>query len=236
MGVEIHSPSSFAGTDLARRIADFGKKVRGRIKPEFTTETVRYGLRRDLAVPITHPSAKIPITVRHATDADIAILLPADTSAMDPADAREVFWRRGFIAKVGIEGCHVAVDGRDGSPAYMQWLFGPTRNDAIAKVGGFAELAPDEALLENAYTPPTHRGLGIMSVAMALIAERAEALGARYVLTYVGTDNVASLKGCHRAGFAPHLTHTRRFTAYGLLKSDSFATMPADDPRRILSF
>ncbi len=236
MDVDAHSPSPLAASNLVRRVSDFSQKVRGRLKPEFTSETARYGLRRDLEVPIAHPSAKIPISVRPVTTRDIAILLPEDTSAFDPADQKEVFWRRGFVDKVGIEGCHVAIDERDGSPAYMQWLFGPTRNDAIRKVGGFADLAPDEALLENAYTPHTHRGLGIMSAAMALIAERGAALGARYVLTYVGTDNIASLKGCHRAGFAPHLVHTRRFTAYGLLKSDSFATMPADDTRRILSF
>ncbi len=221
---------------MSRRISDLNRRAGGRLKPKFTSETVRYGLRRDLEVSAVHPIAKIPISVRPITKRDLAILLPEDTSSFDPTDQKEVFWRRCFVAKVGIEGCHVAIDERDGSPAYMQWLFGPTRNDAIRKVGGFADLSPDEALLENAYTPHTHRGLGIMSAAMALIAERGEALGARYVLTYVGTDNIASLKGCHRAGFAPYLVHTRRFTAYGLLKSDLFATMPADDPRRILSF
>jgi RimJ/RimL family protein N-acetyltransferase len=45
--------------------------------------------------------------------------------------------------------------------------------------------------------------LGIMSAAMALIAERATEVGARHVLTFVDQHNIASLKGCQRAGFHP---------------------------------
>jgi hypothetical protein len=41
-------------------------------------------------------------------------------------------------------------------------------------------LSPDEALLEGAFTPESHRGQGIMPQAMASIAEKAKDLGARY--------------------------------------------------------
>src|SRR5580658_5235651 len=75
--------------------------------------------------------------------------------------------------------------------------------------GGFLPLADGEALLENAYTPPAYRGLGVMAAAMAQIAERARDFGARKVLTFVATDNIASLKGCQRSGFYPHLLHRR---------------------------
>jgi hypothetical protein len=46
-----------------------------------------------------------------------------------------------------------------------------------------------------------------MAAAMASIAERGTDLGARWVLTFVGTENTPSLKGCARAGFS---TYTRR--------------------------
>ncbi len=49
-------------------------------------------------------------------------------------------------------------------------------------------LPPNEALLEGAYTPASHRGLGIMPAAMALIAEKAETIGARYVITFVAPE------------------------------------------------
>jgi RimJ/RimL family protein N-acetyltransferase len=84
----------------------------------------------------------------------------------------------------------------------VQWLLGVRDNDFIARLGGFPALEADQALLENAYTPPAFRGLGIMPAAMAAIAEHASELGARYVLTFVDQHNIASLKGCQRAGFS----------------------------------
>ena len=47
----------------------------------------------------------------------------------------------------------VAVGDRDGSPCYVQWLIGPGEN----ALRTFSTLAPGEALLENAYTPVSHR-------------------------------------------------------------------------------
>ena len=44
-----------------------------------------------------------------------------------------------------------------------------------------------------------------MAHAMARIAEEARCLGARWVVTFVGADNVASLKGCRKAGFSPYV-------------------------------
>ena len=40
---------------------------------------------------------------------------------------------------------------------------------------------------------------------MARIAEQASDFGAQHVITFVGHSNVASLKGCERAGFAPYV-------------------------------
>jgi hypothetical protein len=50
-------------------------------------------------------------------------------------------------------------------------------------------LAGDEALL-----------------AMARIAAEAQRFGVRWVLTFVGEENTASIKGCNRAGFLPYVT------------------------------
>jgi len=44
-----------------------------------------------------------------------------------------------------------------------------------------------------------------MAAAMALVAERGREIGARYVITFVEQNNIASLKGCKRAGFSPYL-------------------------------
>jgi GNAT superfamily N-acetyltransferase len=91
-------------------------------------------------------------------------------------------------------------------------------------------LLGDEALLEGAHTPVAYRGKGIMAEAMALIAERARDFGARYVLTFVEHDNVASLKGCKKAGFAPHLIRHDQVFLFHLLRRLRFEPFPTGSP------
>lgn len=232
MSIEADSPRGFASSETGRRIATFFRRVEGRLKLGLAKRTVRYGLRRDLTVPIERPSAKIAISVREMRQEDLDILLPSDTSAFSEQDRLEIVWRKRFAEDVGSNGCYVAIDGRDGSPCYMQWLLAPSQNEIIGRLGGFPLLEKGEALLENAYTPPTHRGLGIMSAAMALIAERGEDVNARYVITFVGDDNIASLKGCRRAGFAPYMLHIRQDYLFGIIRRNRFEPLPENDPRR----
>ncbi len=75
-----------------------------------------------------------------------------------------------------------------------------------------------------------------MSAAMALIAERATDIGARHVLTFVGDINIASLKGCQRAGFNPRMLHHRTVLGFGMITQDRFETLPEGDPRRTAKF
>jgi len=140
------------------------------------------------------------------------------------------------LAAKRIAGAFVAVDERDGRPCYIQWLFGAADNDFIRRLRGFPQLAADEALLEGAYTPASHRGLGIMPAAMGLIAEKAETIGARYVITFVDQNNIPSLKGCQRCGFSPDLLHRLVGLGFGLFRRDSFTKLAADDPRRTQKF
>jgi len=182
-------------------------------------------------VPIETPRARIPITVQPLQDRDLASLFACE----DPRDKREAAWRLAFIAKGARRG-FVAIDQRTRTPCYVQWLFGSNDNDFLKRLKGFPQLAADQALLENAYTPPAYRGLGIMSAAMALIAEHAPEVGGRHVLTFVGLDNVASLKGCQRAGFHPLILHESVRVGFGLIRRDRFATLPEADPRRSAKF
>jgi len=230
MGIEVGSPFSMVAERVSDEVATLRRRVESRLKLGLSLRSMSYGLRRDLNVPIEHPSAKIPISVRPMRDEDLDILLP-DDPLLPEQERMEANWRRGFARNVG-GGGFVAIDERDGSPAYMQWLLSPAQNDFIARLKTFPLLQADEALLENAYTPPSHRGLGIMSAAMALIAERAADFGARYVMTFVGHDNVPSLKGCRRAGFDPDMVHHRHDSLFGVIRRNSFEKMAAEDPRR----
>lgn len=234
MGTKAEIPRIPIQRDVAMDLATIRMKIARRLALGLRTQVDRYGLRRDLTVAAERPQARIPISVRPANAADLAKLL-SGAGVTEPQERQELNARRSFAAKVD-GGAYVAIDERNGAPCYVQWLLGPEKNEVIGTIGGFPLLAQGEALLEDAYTPPSHRGLGIMSAAMALIAEQGAALGARHVLTFVGVDNIASLKGCKRAGFYPYLEHRQLNWLFGTIRTDRFEEMPQGDPRRIWAF
>jgi RimJ/RimL family protein N-acetyltransferase len=177
-------------------------------------------LRRDLERTMDLPEAKIPISIRPARDADAPRILDllAELSGSERA-TRERFLR----SNIGT--CHLAVTDSD-EITYMQWLVGPEDNHLLRAHTNLPILQDGEALLENAYTPASFRGKGIMSSAMAQIAERARDLGARWVLTVVEQDNVPSLKGCHRAGFESYMIKTDRWRL--MRHQIRYSTLPPD--------
>jgi RimJ/RimL family protein N-acetyltransferase len=210
------------------------KRIAARLGAGLYFRMERYGLRRDLQTSFQKPAAKIPISVRPLQRADLPALFDLDGAGDDPATQREVGWRRDFAA--GRSGGYVAVDDRDGTPCYVQWLFGAVDNEFVRKMRSFPHLEHDEALLENAYTPSKYRGMGIMSSAMAEIAERASGFGARYVITFVAKDNIASIKGCQRAGFAPDLVHWQVRLGFDYFRWNSFRKIGSADPVRTKTF
>lgn len=168
------------------------------------SDQTAYGLKRDLDVDHTAPEALIPIGVRLLRDTDVPHVLESSASL-----GLEEKWDRNQrlrLLESGAGTCYVAVTAED-LPCYVQWLFGAGDNAFLQDHfnGTFPVLDSDTALLEGAYTPTAFRGQRIMSAAMSLIAERGRDLDARYVITFVGTDNVPSLKGCKRAGFDVYL-------------------------------
>lgn len=200
------------------RFSEIGAKVGKRLRTGPYKTYLGYGLRRDLNAPLVAPQAKIPIEVREFRDSDAQDLLAGNA---DPKEQWEVDWRREVVA-MRLPTCYVAVDQRNGTPCYMQWLTGAEHNGRLAAVGPFPTLERDEALLENAFTPPAYRGMGIMSAAMAMIAERGRDIGARFVITFVDFDNAASLKGCERAGFFPYVVRRQTQYGFGLVRTVDF--------------
>jgi L-amino acid N-acyltransferase YncA len=87
-------------------------------------------------------------------------------------------------------------------------------------------LQPDETLLEWAFTFPKFRGMGIMSHAMAELATLAGKAGARWALTIVEQSNLASLKGCKKAGFRPYKLREERWRA--LRTAQTYKLLPLD--------
>jgi hypothetical protein len=172
--------------------------VRGVAHRVYSPATRSVVLRRDLAKPLKTPAARIPLRVREATDADGAQIR---TLFMELSGSDRRTRERFLELRIGT--CYVAVDDEE-QVCYVQWLVGPEHNRLLDAHTNLPLLQDGEALLENAFTPAALRGRGIMSCAMAQIAERATELPARWVITVVSENNVPSIKGCVKAGFDPY--------------------------------
>jgi hypothetical protein len=186
------------------------------------------GLRRDLEIPFSAPEAAIPITVRLLREDDVPLLLGTEDPTLSGA-ARVERLNRVNMVRAGFARCFVAANAED-RPCYMQFLIGADENDLLRTHfrGLYPVLAPDEALLEGAFTPEGFRGQRIMPSAMAQIAAKAAERGARWVMTYVGDDNIASLKGCKRAGFVPFQEREERWRFFR--QRISFTALPPGTP------
>ena len=169
-------------------------------------------LRRDLSEPLPPPVAKLAITVRPARDSDLPLILKERP-------------RRYSVLRANIPTCYIA-ESPDGQLCYMQWLIAPAEQVRFRSYfsGEFKDLRDDEVLLEFAYTFEKFRGQGVMAAAMAKIAEQNISRGARWALTFVRDDNLASLKGCKNAGFRPYMYRTEKWRLFHL--KQSFKLLP----------
>ena len=67
-----------------------------------------------------------------------------------------------------------------------------------------------------------------MPCAMAQLAAKAGEKGARWAITFVSQDNIPSLKGCKRAGFAPFLIRKKEWRLFH--SRITFTPLPAGTP------
>ena len=182
------------------------------------------GFRRDLAQPFVPPAAAIPIGIVELGPDELPGMLDPRLTSAGELDILECASRRALWAR-HFGRCFVAT-APDGQACFVQWLFDQRDNAALARHFGdsFPSLRHDETLLEGAYTTAAFRGMRIMPAAMARIAEHGTDTGARFVHTFVGIENLPSLKGCVRAGFAPHQWRTQRLRL--LSRDTGFAPLP----------
>lgn len=178
-------------------------------KKRIYSRSVSVGLQRDLNNEFQAPSAKIDIQIRPLRIEDMDELL--DTT-IDPSINPRIIANQESMVNAKIPTCYVAVTVNN-KPCYMQWLIGYEDNQKIEDhfMGVFPPLKKHEALLEGAYSHPAYRGMRIMPMAMARIAEKATEMNVRWVNTFVDITNIPSLKGCQRSGFKPYLLRKDRW-------------------------
>lgn len=184
------------------------------------------GLRRDLSMYFPIPRAQIDVSVYETSKVAVESLA-SQTHALSAREQREIALRL-KCAKANMGRCYIAFTNPGGKACFVQWVFDADDNQWIQSFfrRRFPLLKQGEVLFENAYTPPPFRGLGVMSSAMATIAAQEAALGARYGLTFVSHDNIASLKGCSKAGFHPYTSRHDASYVFGLIRKRRFVPLP----------
>jgi hypothetical protein len=132
------------------------------------------------------------------------------------------------LHEAGVQTLHVGWSA-DCEPAYLQWLITVEDRHALDALesGFWPPLRQGEVLLEFAYTFTPFRGMGVMSDAMGQLLRIAASRGASVAYTYVGVDNIASLRGCAHVGF--ELDHMKEsVTRIGLHRSSTRAATSAE--------
>lgn len=187
---------------------------------------IHLGLRCELAELGSAPAAQVAVEM---LERDVAAFrgFHTELARASGSDAHEVLWRISFC-QAGVESLYVAE--LDGQPVYCQWLVRPGQQAVIDRHAPdtFSPLHPGEVLLEGAYTFTAFRGKRAMAAGMAQLLQIARTGGSTVAITYVGADNVPSLKGCARVGFG--LDH-QRITSVRLGRRRTESRPPDDRAR-----
>jgi hypothetical protein len=157
-------------------------------------------LRCDLTtLPPARP-AKIPVEMRETNPGGFTGF-DLEQSRVQGVELIEVVTRERLRTK-GFGTMFVATS-ETGAPIYVQWLSRPTapRVTAWAFPGTLAVPAPDEVLIEGAYTFMDFRGKKAMADGMGQLLRIARDEGYRWAVTNVAGDNIPSLRGCAHVGF-----------------------------------
>jgi hypothetical protein len=174
------------------------RQLRGRAWASSTS----FGLRAELQQAAPRPTAKMPVVMQAAQPRDFTGF-DEELTRVTGGDAVEVS-NRVRLCRAGVTTLYVA-QSDEGEAVYAQWLVRqPEQAPLHAVTGGlFPNLEAGQALVEGAYTFVAFRKLGVMADGMHQLLAAAQAAGDECVFTYVSSANIASLRGCAKAGFLP---------------------------------
>ena len=176
------------------------------------SERLSFVLKKDLELKMEMPRSLINIELRPYTKED-SQYFKEDTGNL-------------FMFKK-LSGCYVAVNDK-GIPCFRIWMLKPSLNEVIKDYWGdsYPQLNNNEVLIARAFTLKKFRGLGIMSKAMALLAENAKKEGFKFAITITPIENKNSLYSSFYAGFKPYLVLREKYFIFK--KMDRFEEIPND--------
>lgn len=165
--------------------------------------TSRYlWLAKELELSPSSGAAPGSLMPRLASSSDIQ-RIQTRLGRVNGQDLYEILRRVSFF-KRGFDECYLFLTG-SGDVCHFGWLLSARHNELIRShyPPGTSILAEGEALVENIFTFPAHRGKGIMIEVLRRLEDLARDQGLRRMVAYVEDTNMPSLKGFERAGYEP---------------------------------
>jgi ribosomal protein S18 acetylase RimI-like enzyme len=140
------------------------------------------------------------VSLRIVNDDDLQYIIKS-ISTLDSVSRKDVISRLLFY-KSGFTNCYAAVTS-EGEVAYLQWLIYPSENALIENKYSriFSPLREDQVMIENAFTFPKFRGMGLLSYVTNALLNIAKEAGYKSVVTYIRKDKIASLNEVFKMGF-----------------------------------
>ncbi|MFD2790564.1 hypothetical protein [Arenibacter sp. H213] len=147
------------------------------------------GFRLDLEHGLKARKALIPISIRESIESDNSNFLDNRTT--------------GLIERLNT--CYVAVN-KDDVPCFRCWLIDSSQNQKLKSYWGytFPTLSKDEMLIENVFTNPKFRGLGIFPAVLYQISDLGKKLGAKHTISFGEISNKNTTRSMAYAGFKPY--------------------------------
>lgn len=153
-------------------------------------------------VPQSFPGRIPKGNLKMIENADI-LQIKRQISELNSEDKREVVTRLNFYM-VGFKHCYVFKI--NDTVAYMQWIVYPSENDIISTYyrNKFKPLTPKQVLIENAFTFPQFRGIGILPYVKIRLLNIAKDEGYHWAMTQIKIQTIAAMNASMKFGFKIH--------------------------------
>ena len=173
------------------------------------SEEVAYGFKRDLSLEYAKPRSLVKITTR----------------VYEPEDGKFFTERQNDGRINDFDTCYVGIT-KDGTPCCHLWLIDASQNGKLKRAWGnnFPVISNDELLVENVYTVPKYRGMGIFPTVLDDIVGKSRELGAKYVISFGEASNINMSRSFVYAGFQPYVLRRKKWFLFN--KSIKFEEIP----------
>jgi hypothetical protein len=160
-----------------------------------------WGLQKNLQTNNAPVPCEVKYSLQLASEKDMQEMLEMAVSEGRDS-AYELIGRKLFYDS-GFRDCYVARSVDTNELCFVQWMISQENCQGLDR--GFRNMLPklerQDLWMENSYTFKKYRGKKVYPSVLVDLAEIARNKGFKRILTYVREDNIASVKGCERAGF-----------------------------------